>query len=76
MSNATDILNLSAVELRDAVALGAVSAVRVVRAYLEAVSRRDGASGAYVEVFAERSLERAASIDATRAAGRVCRYAS
>jgi len=70
MSNTRDILNLSAVELRNAVASGAVSAQQAVRAYLEAVSQRDGAVGAYVEVFAERSLERAASIDEARAAGR------
>jgi len=70
MNNTTDILNLSVVELRDAVAAGAVSAQQAVRAYLDTIATRDGGVGAYLEVFVERSLERAAAVDAARAAGK------
>jgi len=70
MNNTTDILNLSVVELRDAIAAGTLSARQVVAAYLDAMAQRDGAIDAYHEVFAERSLARAAAIDDTRAAGK------
>ncbi len=64
-----DILDLSALKLRDAVADGELSAVEAARAYLDAIEARDGAIGAYNEVHAERALARAAQIDGKRAAG-------
>ena len=66
---ASDILNLSALALRDAVVGGQVSAVEAVRAYLDAIEAIDGAVGAYNEVHAERALARAEEIDRKRAAG-------
>lgn len=64
-----ELTDLSAVELRDAIAAGEASAEDAARAYLEAVARRDGEVGAYNEVFADRATERARAVDAARAAG-------
>jgi len=61
--------DLTAVELREAIASGEVSAVEAARAYLEAIEALDGAIGAYNEVHAERALKRAEQIDRRRSAG-------
>ena len=64
-----DIRELSAIELRDAVATGDLSAVEAARAYLDAIASEDERIGAYNEVHADRALERAAAVDAARQAG-------
>jgi len=65
----SSILDLTAVELRDALAAGDVSAVEATKAYLDAIERVEPHIGAYNEVFADRACEQAARIDAARAAG-------
>lgn len=66
----TSILDLSAVELRDAIACGELSAVEAARAYLDAIERTEPRVQAFNEVHADRALARAAQIDADRAAGK------
>jgi len=61
--------DLSAVQLRDAIAAGDVSAVEAARAYLDAVEALDGKLRAYNEVHADRALARAQEIDRKRSAG-------
>jgi aspartyl-tRNA(Asn)/glutamyl-tRNA(Gln) amidotransferase subunit A len=61
-----DLSDLSALELRNAIAGGTVSAVQAVKAYLEAIARREPAIGAYNEVLAERAMEQAAALDHKR----------
>ena len=65
----TEITELSAAELRDAVAAGRVGAEEAARAYLDAIDRTEGQVAALNEVFAERAIERARALDAARAAG-------
>ncbi|MCY2928327.1 MAG: Asp-tRNA(Asn)/Glu-tRNA(Gln) amidotransferase subunit GatA [Planctomycetota bacterium] len=65
-----DILNLSALELRDAIASGAVTSSAAVEAYLAAIAAHEQALGAFTQVFADRAREQAARVDADRAAGR------
>jgi len=62
-------LDLSARELRDAIAGGSVSAEEAARAYLAAIEARDAEVGAFNEVHAERAIARAQAVDAARAAG-------
>jgi len=63
------VRDLSAVELRDAIAAGDVSAVEATRAYLDAIETLDSQIGAFNEVHAERALQRAEQVDAKRQAG-------
>ena len=68
MSDAA-ITKLSAVELAADIAAGQVSSVEATRAYLDAISARDGEIQAFNEVFAEGALEQAAAVDERIAAG-------
>ena len=63
------MLELTALELRDAIASGGVSATEAARAYLDAIDRLEPAIAAYNEIFGDRALARAGQIDAARAAG-------
>ena len=65
----SSILELTACELRDAMAAGEVSAVEAATAYLDAIERIEPQICAYNEVFAEQALAQAAAIYAARAAG-------
>jgi len=65
----SDVADLSAVELRDAVAAGRVGAEEACRAYLDAIGRTEPTVAAFNEVLAERALQRAKEIDAKRQAG-------
>ncbi len=70
-----DILDLSALELRDAIAAGETSSVEATEAYLDEIESTDGRLGAFNEVYAERASERARSADSKRAdgsAGELC----
>lgn len=50
-------------ELRDAIAARTISAVEVVRAYLQRIERLNPSLHAYREVYADRALERARLVD-------------
>ena len=63
------VLDMSAVELRDAIAAGDVSAVEATRAYLDAIEQLDPQIGAFNEVHAERAVERAEQVDAKQQGG-------
>ncbi len=63
------VLNLSAVELRDALARGDVSSEQATRAYLDAITARDETLGSYTEVLTERAIEQARFADARRGGG-------
>jgi len=65
-----DILNLSALELRDAIAAGKLSAVEATQAYLDAIARHDSTIASYNEVLPEAALTQAKQVDADRAAGK------
>ena len=78
-----EILDLSAVELRDAIAARQVGSREATRAYLAAIERARQAVRAYNEVLADRAMTRAAAVDADIAAGKArgpaggaCRWAS
>jgi AtzE family amidohydrolase len=60
----------SATETAAAVAAGSISAKAVVEATLARIAARDSALNAFTDVTAARAKERAATIDAERAAGR------
>ncbi len=66
MSNITE---LSAVALRQAIAAGEVSAEQAAKAYLEAIDRLDSRLGAFNQVLAERAIDRARAVDQQRQAG-------
>ncbi len=66
----SDILNLSALGLRDAIAAGEVSAAEATRDYLDAIEAMDKKVCAYNEIFAERAMGRAEEIDKKRSAGK------
>ena len=66
----SDILELSAVELRDKIAAGQLSSTEATRAYLDAIDRAGPSLSAFNEVFSDRALEQAEHFDASRPAGR------
>ncbi len=61
-----DILKLSAIELRDAIARGDLTSREATETYLGAIEQHDGQVGAFNEVHAERAVSRAKAIDAAR----------
>ena len=65
----SDILELSALDLRDRIAAGDVSAAEATRAYLDAIDRTDDRIAAFNEVFADRAMEQASQLDARRQVG-------
>jgi len=66
----SQITELSAVELRGAIASGEVSAVEAANAYLAAIEKQEPRIAAFNEVPAEAALKRAEHIDAERQAGK------
>jgi aspartyl-tRNA(Asn)/glutamyl-tRNA(Gln) amidotransferase subunit A len=64
-----DVTNSTLVQVRDAIASGAASAVEVARAYLDRIERLNPALFAYREVHADEALARAAEVDAGRVRG-------
>ena len=65
----SNLTELTALELRGRIAAGEVSAEEVLRAYLDAIERREDRVAAYNEVLADRAIARARALDARRAAG-------
>ncbi|MCD6378526.1 MAG: Asp-tRNA(Asn)/Glu-tRNA(Gln) amidotransferase subunit GatA [Planctomycetes bacterium] len=63
------IIELSALELRDAIATGEVSATEATRSYLDAIESLNPKICAYNQVFTEEALQRAEQIDKKRSAG-------
>lgn len=60
---------LSAIEIRDKFLKGELSAEKIVRTFLERISKLDGKIGAFLTVFNERAIAKAKALDAKRAAG-------
>jgi aspartyl-tRNA(Asn)/glutamyl-tRNA(Gln) amidotransferase subunit A len=65
-----DLIHLSAVQLRDAIATGQTGSLEATRAYLAAIERQEPRISAFNEVFAERALEQAKARDAAPKGGR------
>ncbi len=65
----SQINELSALELRDAIAAGEVSATQAAKEYLEAIEKHDPQVSAYNEVFTDRAIEQAKQVDSRRQAG-------
>ncbi|MCK4625775.1 MAG: Asp-tRNA(Asn)/Glu-tRNA(Gln) amidotransferase subunit GatA [Phycisphaerae bacterium] len=63
------VIDLSALELRDAITAGEVSATDATRAYLDAIETMDKKLCAYNETFAERAMRQAEMIDKARSVG-------
>ena len=63
------ILKLSALEMRNAIARGALSAAQATQAYLDAIETFDPRVNAFNEVLARRAAETAAQRDAQQKAG-------
>ena len=63
------ILDMTAAELRDAIAAGQVGSAEATQAYLEAIERRDADIGAFNEVFREEAMAQARAADGRRQAG-------
>ena len=59
----------SLIEIRDEIASGKTTSLEVTSAILDAIDAKDGQIGAYLEVFKEHCLEKAAKIDARIKAG-------
>jgi len=60
---------LSAIEIRDRFLRGEVSAVAIVRHFLDRIEKYDEEVGAFLSVYADSSLQHAAQLDAKRKAG-------
>ena len=60
---------MSAIQLRDTIVAGELSAAEAIEAYEAAIEAHDASIKAYTQVFPERAMEQAKAIDATRAAG-------
>ncbi|MBS3734952.1 MAG: Asp-tRNA(Asn)/Glu-tRNA(Gln) amidotransferase subunit GatA [Phycisphaerae bacterium] len=65
----TDALDMTATQLRDAIAAGDVSAGEATRACLDAIERTDGQLACFNEVYADRATQQADRIDQRLAAG-------
>jgi len=65
-----ELLELSALELRERIAVGDVSAEQAVRAYLDAIEATEPRIAAFNEVLADHAMDRARDIDAGRLSGR------
>ncbi len=63
------LLDMTARELATAIAAGETSARQATEAYLDAISARDGAIGAYNEVLSDNARAQADAVDAALAAG-------
>ncbi len=64
-----EILELTAVELRDSIAAGEVTAVEATKSYLDAIERIEPKIHALNEVLTDRALEQAKRVDEKRSSG-------
>lgn len=64
-----DFTSLSLIELRDAIANHRLSAVELVKAYLDRIERLNPQLNAYQETYRERALRRAVDVDEGRLKG-------
>jgi len=62
--------DLSAKELRDAIAAGKISSVEATEAVFERIDKLEPVIGAYISTYRDRALETAADVDRRVAAGR------
>lgn len=60
---------LSAIDIRDKFLKGEVSATAIIQAFLDRIDRYDQQIGAFLSVYHERALNRAAALDEKRKAG-------
>jgi aspartyl-tRNA(Asn)/glutamyl-tRNA(Gln) amidotransferase subunit A len=60
---------LSARQLREAIAKGRITSTEATKAVFDAIEKYDGVIGAYISIFEEQALARAAEIDKKIAAG-------
>ncbi|MGY1812046.1 Asp-tRNA(Asn)/Glu-tRNA(Gln) amidotransferase subunit GatA [Blastococcus sp. SYSU D00820] len=65
----SELTETDAVELGRRLSAGELSSVELTQAYLDRIAAEDGAIGAYLHVDGEAALQRAAAVDAARAAG-------
>ncbi|MFC1762258.1 Asp-tRNA(Asn)/Glu-tRNA(Gln) amidotransferase subunit GatA [Planctomycetota bacterium] len=65
----SELLNMDMLTLRDRIATGEISSVEATRVVLEAIEQGDGRLGAFLSVFPEQALGRAAEIDRCIEAG-------
>lgn len=65
----SEVTNLSAIEIRDAIAAGRLTAVEATQAYLDAIACNEPKVAAYNQVLGEHALEQARQVDRKRAAG-------
>lgn len=60
---------LSAIELRDKFLKGELTAVQIVKVFLDRIEKLDGEVGAFLSVFPERAMEKARKLDERRQKG-------
>ena len=65
----SQLIDLTARRLAEAISAGRASAVEATKAYLAAIDARDPAIRAYNETFTDRAIARATAVDDSRAAG-------
>ncbi|MCG8507940.1 MAG: aspartyl/glutamyl-tRNA amidotransferase subunit A, partial [Rhodospirillales bacterium] len=63
MTAATELTSMTLVELRDAIAGGAVSAEQATKAYFEQIAARNDELNCYRELYEERAMQRARAVD-------------
>ncbi len=66
---ASEILDLSCVELRDAIAAGKIKSCDATQAVLDQIAKHDPSVGAYLSTFSKDAIEKAKQIDKRIAAG-------
>jgi aspartyl-tRNA(Asn)/glutamyl-tRNA(Gln) amidotransferase subunit A len=65
----TNLTQQTALQLRDALIAGDVSSEQATRFFLDRISRLDGKIKAFLQVFPDRAIDQARSIDARRSRG-------
>lgn len=65
----SEITEFSALELRDAIAAGKLSATEATQAYLDAIEKYEPAVDAYNEVYADRAMQQAKTVDDGKVTG-------
>ncbi len=71
MNGSNDILDLSLIELRDAIAARRISAEQAVRASLDRISALDPQLRCFLQTFPDRAIDEARAVDARMSRGEV-----